>query len=204
METKNKKLLNKKKNQEYYSQSDGNFMTLQQSLHAHHHLDRVAWARDWVHELPSTTHIDVGTKDGYLPLTLTAEGVECVGVDPSQDAIDEAVLKAQEAGLDPTYMVGFGEDLPDGIIAKTVSCLEVIEHVVDPDKLLEKLAKVGSYVMISTPDVNGRHGMADSERNEEHVRLYSQKELEELMSKYGQIVESVKRDDQICVIIKSN
>ena len=202
MDTKHKKLRKVKANKDYYSKSDGNFMTLEQSLYSHKHLDRVAWARDWVHELSSRNHIDIGCKDGYLCLTLSAEGVECVGIDPSEDAIDEAQLKALEAKLDITFLVGFAEEVPDKIKADTVTCLEVIEHVVDPDILLKKLSKMGVYVMISTPDTDGKHGIKDAERNFEHLRLYSKDELKKLVSKYGRIMECVVRDGQICLIFQ--
>ena len=203
MKTKNKKLLDPQKNKEYYSKSDGNFMPLERALYAHKYLDRVEWMRNWVHEIASRNHISVGCKDGYECITLTAEGVECIGIDPSEDAIDEAKLKAREAGLDITFMVGFGEQMPDDIRADSVSCMEVLEHVVSPAKLMNKLSKVGRFVMISTPDAEGRHGIKDSERNQEHVRLYTKEELDDFMSGYGTIIESVKRDGQLCIIIKS-
>lgn len=202
MQTKNKKYLDEKANREYYSESDKNFMPIERALYAHKYLPRVAWVREHVHSLGSTTHIDVGCKDGYTCLTLQAEGIDCTGIDPSEDAIEEARHKALEAKLDCTFLVGFGEDIPDRIIADTVSCMEVIEHVVDIDKLLTVLSRIGRYVMITTPDAKGRHGMSDSERNEEHVRLFTKKELEEVCSKYGTIRESLINDDQLCVIFK--
>jgi len=203
MKTKNKELLDPQKNKEYYAKSDGNFMPLEQSLHAHKMLDRVAWMRNWVHEIASRSHISVGCKDGYECITLSAEGIECVGIDPSEDAIDEAKLKAREAGLEVTFIVGTGEQLPEGIIADTVSCMEVLEHVVSPTKLMDKLTKAGRYVLISTPDIDGRHGIRDADRNQEHVRLYSKEELDDFMSNYGTIIESVRRDDQLCIIVKT-
>lgn len=205
MKTKNKKLLNLKANREYYSRSDGNFMPLDKALFAHRELDRVAWARKWVHETASRTHIDIGTKDGYICLTLASEGVECVGIDPSEDAIEEARLKASEAKLDDmcNFMLGFAEDIPEHIRADTVSCLEVLEHVVDPKKLLEVCTRIGTFVLISTPDAKGKHGMKDSERNEEHIRLYTKEELEQLVTPYGEILESTVRDSQICIALKS-
>jgi 2-polyprenyl-3-methyl-5-hydroxy-6-metoxy-1,4-benzoquinol methylase len=207
MDIKNKELTDEKKNKEYYGRSDGNYMAADKAFIAHTVLDRIAWARKWVHELASRTHIDCGCKDGYLCLTLGAEGVECVGIDPSEDAIDEARLRVSEGirnlATEPTFLLGTGEDLPDGVHADTVSCLEVIEHVIDPDKLLKKLSSAGSYVLICTPDIHGKHGLKDSERNPEHIRLYEKEELETLVSKYGTILESVIRDGQICIIYKS-
>lgn len=206
MKTENKELANENKNKEYYTKSDGNFMPFEQAFYAHKIIDRVAWAREWVHKLASRTHIDIGCKDGYLCLTLGAEGVECVGIDPSEDAIDEAKLRVQEGmrqlAIEPTFILGRGEYLPEGIFADTVTCLEVIEHVVDPEVLLKKLSNVGRYIMVSTPDISGKHGIKDAERNPEHIRLFSKTEFEDLVKKHGTIIESVIRDGQICIIFK--
>ena len=78
--------------------------------------------------------------------------------------------------------------------------MEVIEHVVDPDLLLQKIVELGAYLMLTTPDAEGRHGLIDSERNEEHLRMYTLKELEKLINKYYKIKESVLIDDQICIL----
>jgi 2-polyprenyl-3-methyl-5-hydroxy-6-metoxy-1,4-benzoquinol methylase len=204
MKTENQTYADPEKNKEYYSKSDKNFMSLAMSLYAHRYLDRVAWVRDNVHELGSQFHLDIGTKDGYLPLTLTAEGIDCVGVDPSSDAIEEARLKAREAKYDVKYIVGYLDDIEPKFKYDTVSMLEVIEHVIDPEATVERLARLGRYVMISTPDYYGRHGWEDSKQNDEHLRIYTKEELEELCSKYGRIVESVIRDDQLCILFESN
>lgn len=203
MQTGNTLYLDPKNNREYYSESDGNFMPFEQSLKAHTVLQRVAWMRSWVHELGSESHIDIGCKDGYTCLTLQAEGIDCVGIDPSSDSIEQARLKAQQARLDVTYLEGFGEDIPEGIFADTLSIMEVIEHVVDPRRLLERATKCAMYVLITTPDANGRHGMIDAERNPEHVRLYTKEELEKLCEEFGEVKECTIIDDQICIIFKT-
>lgn len=200
MRTKHKGLASKKANHEYYSKSDGNFMPLEQSLKAHQVLDRVAWVREHIYKLGSKFHLDVGTKDGYLPLTLSAEGVECIGVDPSVDAIEAARSKAEQANIDVTYVTGLLEDINENYVFETVSMLEVLEHVVDPDLVIQKLLRLGNYIFISTPDYEGRHGWEDSKQNDEHLRIYKKEELEELVSKYGKIIESTTRDDQLCIL----
>lgn len=206
MQTKNTKYLDTAKNKEYYSKSDGNFMPIDRAFMAHKYLPRVAWVRDNVYAIGSQKHLDIGTKDGYLNLTLSSEGIDCIGIDPSTDSIDEAKLRAAEAKLDCEFHVAFIEDLTDEWIERnfsdTVSMMEVIEHVVDVDVVMEKLSRMGMYVMITTPDANGRHGMIDSERNEEHVRMFTKEELEKLVSKYGTIEESILIDDQVCILWK--
>jgi len=206
METKNTKYIDGKENRKYYQESDKHFMDIKNAFYAHRVLPRVAWVRDKVYELGSEKHLDIGCKDGYLEFTLQSEGIDCVGVDPSKDAIDEAQLRAKEAELDCEFVCSFVEDLGDNWIAEhfaeTVSMLEVIEHVTDPDAVMRKLCQMGMYIMISTPDAVGRHGMIDSERNEEHLRMYYKEEFEEFVSKYGTIKESVLIDDQICILLK--
>lgn len=203
MKTKNERLLDVSANKDYYAKSDGNYMDINMCTKAHLVLDRIAWARKWVNKVESQYHIDIGTKDGYFPLTLASEGVDCIGVDPSQDAIEEAVLRARELDIDVTFKVGYLEDLTNDFRFDTVSMLEVLEHVIDPDVAIKKLCGLGRIVLISTPDAEGRHGMEDSRHNEEHVRLFTKNELYELVSKYGNVLEMVNRDDQLCVIFEA-
>jgi 2-polyprenyl-3-methyl-5-hydroxy-6-metoxy-1,4-benzoquinol methylase len=206
MQTKNTKYLDIKENKEYYSKSDGHFMDVKNAFYAHRILPRIAWVRDKIYELGSEKHLDIGCKDGYMGLTLQSEGIDYIGVDPSEDAIDEAKLRASEADLDCEFICSYIEDLDDKWIdehfSETVSMLEVIEHVVDVDLVLKKLCKMGLYIMVSTPEINGRHGLKDSERNEEHLRLYSKEEFEKLIEKYGEIKESVIIDEQIHILFK--
>lgn len=204
MKTKNKQLLNKTENREYYSKSDGNYMDPAWCTKAHLVLDRVNWVREKVHGLDSKYHLDIGTKDGYTCLTLAAEGVDCVGVDPSEDAIVEAQTRALERDIDVTFWTGFLENMESKFVFDTVSMMEVIEHVTDDDAAVKKLATLGHYVMITTPDAEGKHGMLDSEQNMEHVRLYNKQELEDLCSKYGTVIECVKREDAIYILFESN
>jgi 2-polyprenyl-3-methyl-5-hydroxy-6-metoxy-1,4-benzoquinol methylase len=205
MNTKNKKLRSKAKNRKYYSKSDGEFMPLQHSTQAHKLLDRVAWVREHVHKLGSEYHFDVGCKDGYLCLTLASEGINCLGIDPSEDAIEEAKLKKKELKLDDVgFSVGFIEDFEfDNMHFDTLSMLEVLEHIVSPHIVLEKVVKLSQFLLISTPDYHGRHGWEDAKNNEEHLRVYKKAELEKFLSKYGKIHESVVRDDQICVLLET-
>lgn len=205
MLTKNKRLLKPEQNREYYSKSDSNFMDVRMCSRAHQVLDRVAWVRDWVHKLDSRYHLDVGCKDGYTCLTLASEGLSCIGIDPSEDAILEAHTRALELDIAQYahFTPKFLEDLEPNSLFDTVSMMEVLEHVVDAEQAVAKLAKLGRYILITTPDAEGRHGLSDSDQNEEHVRIFTKLELDELVSKYATIMESVRRDEQLCVIAVS-
>ena len=85
MQTKNTKYIDKKENKAYYKKSDGNYMDIKNAFFANRVLPRVAWVRDKIYELGSEKHLDIGCKDGYMELTLQSEGIDCVGVDPSED-----------------------------------------------------------------------------------------------------------------------
>ena len=204
MKTKNTKLLNEDKNRKYYSKSDGNFLDLGNSLQAHKILSRINWARQFVHNRGVDSLLDVGTKDGYFPLLMKAEGLfgRCKGIDPSEDAIEYAKEKAEQAGLEVEYEVAFFEDYKDENIYEAVSCMEVIEHVVDIDSFINKLISMGIFVIVSTPDAEGRFGMKDSERNEEHVRLFTKNELFELFHARGcRVLDYDNIDDQHIIAV---
>jgi 2-polyprenyl-3-methyl-5-hydroxy-6-metoxy-1,4-benzoquinol methylase len=204
MQTTNTKFLNEKDNRDYYSKSDKQFMPIQHATKAHKILDRIAWSRENVHELGSNGHLDVGCKDGYFGLTLASEGISYLGIDPSEDAIEEATLRAAELGLDCVFQVAFIEDFDPGFKFDTVSMMEVLEHVVDAEAVVKKLSSLGKFVMITTPDADGPHGMVDSEQNIEHVRMFTKQELSDLVSKYGQVIDYQVRDGQLCILFKSN
>ena len=204
MTTGNILLLDRSENRDYYSTSDGNFMPLEQSLQAHKGLSRVKWVREWVHNILSRRHLDVGCKDGYTCLTLQAEGIECVGIDPSSDAVDAARLKAVQANLEPVYITSFVEDYVNPKRFDSVSCMEVVEHVTDVDVLLKKLCSLGDHIFITTPDAIGRHGMKDAIRNQEHVRLFGKDELNELCFKYGEVIDIQSIDDQLFIYFIAN
>lgn len=204
METKNLQLLNKDANRDYYSKSDSQFMPIQHATKAHQILDRVKWVRENVHELDSHYHLDVGCKDGYTCLTLASEGINCMAIDPSEDAIIEATLRNSELQLDCVFKTAFIEDFDVDMKFDTVSMMEVLEHVVDVDVVLKKLCKLGRFVMITTPDADGAHGMVDSEQNIEHVRMFTKQELQDLVEKYGTVIDYQVRDGQLCIAFKAN
>ena len=204
MKTGNKYLLNPKRNHQYYSKSDGHFMSYENSLKADTIIDRIKWVKEELLEIGSRSHVDVGCKDGYLGLVLAQLGIGYIGVDPSADAIAEAQTKAARWMVKvpsmsvPNYKVSMLENLVDSA-ADSVSMMEVLEHVVDEKAALKKLCSLAPQVLITTPDIDGRHGLEDSKTNLEHVRLYSQKELEDLCTQYGNIETSLKRDDALYI-----
>lgn len=172
--------------------------------YAHDVLPRAKWARDKVYEVRSESHLDVGCKDGYFCMTLAEEGIDCVGVDPSEDAIHEAEMRSSQRDIEVEWYNAFGEDIDIDHYFDTVTCMEVLEHVVDPDKLITNLSTHGRYLLFTTPDKDGRFGLKDAERNPEHVRLYDQDELTELMSNYGEVIEVREEMGELYIMIDTD
>ncbi len=111
--------------------------------------------KSWLDEIvrPGLTVLDVGCGDGsrYGESLVGAE-VELHGVDVSQVAVDEACsrgLKAVRAGLEEP--LPFGDEQFDAAI-----CLEVLEHLVDPEFAAGEIHRVlrpGGALLLSVPNV---------------------------------------------------
>jgi SAM-dependent methyltransferase len=106
---------------------------------------------------PSPTVLDVGCGDGsfldHLASHVGDDRVRWVGVDYSQHQLDKAAQLPYEflrCDLDQ------GIPLPDASV-DLVHGAEVIEHLADPDRLLEESARVlrpGGRVLVTTPNLH--------------------------------------------------
>ena len=98
--------------------------------------------------------LDVGCGGGLLCEPLTRLGASMTGIDATEQAVSIATVHAEEAGLDIDYRFAAAEDLVRaGEVFDAVLCLEVVEHVTDPDAFLETccaLAKPGGAAVLST------------------------------------------------------
>ena len=86
----------------------------------------------------------------------------------------------------------FGDFDMESVSADIVICSDVIEHVLDPDDLLNNIKKIKDvkYIFISTPDRN----LIYSEKfgppyNPSHIREWTFEELEAYISKHFDVVE---------------
>jgi 2-polyprenyl-3-methyl-5-hydroxy-6-metoxy-1,4-benzoquinol methylase/glycosyltransferase involved in cell wall biosynthesis len=105
---------------------------------------------------------------------------------------------------------GSAEDLPQKIKDlgpyDAVICAELLEHVVDPDKVLSEADKLGKHVLVTTPDGASSYQFFENRVNPHtnhsgHVRAYSRGELEGLMLRHGRLIEShvLRETDYIIV-----
>lgn len=125
--------------------------------------------------------VDLGCMDGFnlLNLALTTPHVQCVGVDVNEAAIAEARQRAARLGVADRvrFDVSMAEDAADVLPAHAfdaVLALELLEHVVEPDPVLDacdRLLAPGGRVYLSAPMTEPPHASDDDREAQEHVRL---------------------------------
>ncbi|GGB13127.1 bifunctional 2-polyprenyl-6-hydroxyphenol methylase/3-demethylubiquinol 3-O-methyltransferase UbiG [Allosediminivita pacifica] len=87
--------------------------------------------------------LDVGCAGGFMAEALAGAGAEVTGIDPAEKALKAARAHAARNGLSISYDRGSGENLPyDDGTYDAVVCVDVLEHVDDPLRVLAEAARV--------------------------------------------------------------
>jgi 2-polyprenyl-6-hydroxyphenyl methylase/3-demethylubiquinone-9 3-methyltransferase len=97
--------------------------------------------------------LDVGCGAGLLAEPLARLGASVTGLDASQDLIAVAREHARAAGLEIDYRAGELAELEGQF--DLITCMEVIEHVAEPDAFVMALAKrlaPDGQLILSTPN----------------------------------------------------
>lgn len=102
--------------------------------------------------------LDVGCGGGLLAEALAHRGAEVLGIDLSPIAIDVATRHAAEQGLgNVSYQLSAIEALTDETRFDVITCLEMLEHVPDPEAILQAtvpLLEPGGHLIVSTLNRN--------------------------------------------------
>ncbi len=103
--------------------------------------------------------VDVGCGGGILSEALARRGARVTGVDMAGEALAVARLHAAAGGLDIDYRHGTAEELASERpgSADVVTCMELLEHVPDPGRLVAacaELLKPGGWAVFSTINRN--------------------------------------------------
>lgn len=107
--------------------------------------------------------LDVGCGGGLLSEALTRSGATVVGIDMAPAMIEVAQLHAHESGLNIDYRLSSAEQFAASRAGEPgfdlITCMELIEHVPDPARLLAALARLlrpGAELFVSTVNRNLR------------------------------------------------
>jgi 2-polyprenyl-6-hydroxyphenyl methylase/3-demethylubiquinone-9 3-methyltransferase len=103
--------------------------------------------------------LDVGCGGGILSEGMALRGAKVTGLDLGQANLDTAKLHALESGVEVDYQCvpveDFAKEHPESF--DIVTCLEMLEHVPDPESIVRacaKLVKPGGKVFFSTINRN--------------------------------------------------
>ena len=105
--------------------------------------------------------LDVGCGGGILAESMALKGARVCGVDLAKKSLKVAQLHSLESGVSVDYRCVSVEDLARERPASfdVVTCMEMLEHVLDPDSVVEscsRLVKPGGWVFFSTLNRNPR------------------------------------------------
>lgn len=103
--------------------------------------------------------LDVGCGGGILSEAMAQRGAEVTGLDLGEANLNTAKLHSLESGVKVNYQLVAVEDYAEQHPASfdVVTCLEMLEHVPDPESIvnaLSKLVKPGGHVFLSTINRN--------------------------------------------------
>jgi 2-polyprenyl-6-hydroxyphenyl methylase / 3-demethylubiquinone-9 3-methyltransferase len=103
-------------------------------------------------EVTKKTILDVGCGGGILCEAMAAKGAEVTGLDVEVDTLEVAKAHAKTRGLTIDYVCCPVEDY-DAKTFDIVTCMEMLEHVKDPQLVINhcaRLLKPGGYLFLST------------------------------------------------------
>ncbi|HEX3641091.1 MAG TPA: bifunctional 2-polyprenyl-6-hydroxyphenol methylase/3-demethylubiquinol 3-O-methyltransferase UbiG, partial [Ktedonobacteraceae bacterium] len=87
--------------------------------------------------------LDVGCGGGLLAEEFARLGCQVTGIDPSEPSLATARKHAQQSGLDISYQVGLGEQLPFADASfDIVVCCDVLEHVDNVAQVIQEISRV--------------------------------------------------------------
>lgn len=103
--------------------------------------------------------IDIGCGGGILAESMAKKGGNVTGIDLNQAGIDVAKLHQLESGTNVEYLHVSAESIAHERAGQydIVTCLEMLEHVPDPESIVRacaKLTKPGGHIFFSTLNRN--------------------------------------------------
>lgn len=124
---------------------------------------RLDWIRQHA-ELAGSRVVDIGCGGGILAESMAAAKANVVGIDMAEAPLAVAKLHKHESQVDVDYRHATAEELAEKEPGSfdIVTCLEMLEHVPDPAKVIQscaELVKPGGHVFFSTINRNPKSFM---------------------------------------------
>lgn len=154
--------------------------------------------------------LDIGCLTGYLSFLCMKRGNQVIGI----DFIKKALKHAKKLGVDARYCNIEEDEIPvENVKFDVVIISEVIEHLIDPIKVFEKITKVlkpSGILIVSTPNIayiqyrleavlgklpdycEFRERYPERPYNFQHKSLFTHKILKKTLEQTGFQVESWK------------
>jgi len=154
------------------------------------YLYRVKWILNFI---KNGSILDLGCNNGLLSLRYAYIGRRVVGVDLSKKAIKfcNNFLKRHHLTTSK-YQQGIIEEFKSKEKFDNIFICEVIEHVENPERILEvaeKHLKPDGIIFITTPDYDGLFGINNfGDTDGEHINLFKPKQLYKLINERGKII----------------
>jgi SAM-dependent methyltransferase len=130
--------------------------------------------------------VDLATGEGYGADVLARSAAEVIGVDANPEAFEHARSRYSRDNL--SFQRGLVEDFDQARDA--VVFLQTIEHIHEPGRLLERIARVAPVAYISTPNrLTLAPPGAEKSENPWHLREYDIGQYRELLAPHFHTVE---------------
>jgi len=107
---------------------------------------RLQYMKKYIH-LKNKRIIDIGCGGGIMSESMAIEGAKVMGIDTSEELIHIAKKHAKNNQLDIDYKNCSIEEISEKYsnTFDTIFCLELLEHVPYPDRLIKNCAKILKY-----------------------------------------------------------
>jgi SAM-dependent methyltransferase len=142
---------------------------------------------EWIAERCSGLRVaDLACGEGYGSGLLAGRAAQVIGVDANPDAFEHARARYRRDNL--RFQRGLVEDFDEQVDA--VVFLQTIEHIQEPDQLLERMARIAPIAYVSTPNrLTLAPPGAKKSDNPWHLREYDSGEYRELLEPHFSSVE---------------
>jgi len=143
--------------------------------------------------------LDVGCGEGVATLFAVRQGASVIFTDSEHDKVRDLARQVEAHGAKASLgLVSNSLPLPlaDGCASKVV-CMEVLEHIVEPEPFMAELVRMGlpgAQYLLSVPAPAGEHlqkGIAPASyyQSPNHVQIFSAERFAALVEEAGLVIE---------------